>query len=69
VDADNAHEANPAQVRTPVGFVESPTRQSVRRMTDLGMNPRQISAALGISTQRVYYLLAILKRESEEATA
>jgi len=34
-------------------------------MTGLGIKPRQIAAALGISTQAVYQHLAALKREAE----
>jgi DNA-binding CsgD family transcriptional regulator len=36
-------------------------------MTESGLTPRQIAAALGISTQAVYFHLNALKRD--EATA
>ena len=49
-----------------LGPTKPPTRESVRRMTALGIKPRQIAAALGISTQAAYKHLAALKREAEE---
>ncbi len=44
---------------------ESETRRSVREMRGRGMNPRQISLALGITTQRVYQQIAAIEKQAK----
>jgi len=49
--------------------VESSTRRKVREMTASNLTPRQIAAALGISTQAVYkHLDRIRENDVEEAS-
>lgn len=44
---------------------QAPGRERVRPLIEQGRTPREIAAALGISTQRVYQILRDLRLEDQ----
>lgn len=47
--------------------LETPAQDRVRDLTRTGMTPREMAAALGVSTQRIYVILRAIRAEDERA--